>query len=242
MPAGKPTILATSMGFNRARTPWRPGPVFTYAFELAHAANSPRLCFISTGTGDRQASIDSFYAAFDGTEVRTSHLSLFEEPNVPDVAGHLRSQDVIWVDRGSVINLLAVWRAHELPDILRDCWQAGIVIGGESAGSLCWHSCTMADSYGGIQGIADGLGFIPYANAVHYNEDQRRAAFHQLIAPDTVGYATDTGAGLHYENDVLVTAIADRSHAGAYRVTLSAERKVLEEPMTVLRLKRSKGG
>lgn len=250
MAADAPTILATSMGFNRARDPWRPGPVFRYAFDLAGGPPRPRLCFVSTGTGDRQASIDGFYTAFAGTGVRTSHLALFEEPNVPDVVAHLREQDVIWVDRGSVVNLLAVWRAHGLPEILAECWRAGIVLAGESAGSLCWHSCTITDSYGGIRGTGDGLGFLPYANAVHYGEEDRRAVFHQFLAADgtaddtegsLIGYATDTGAGLHYEHSKLVAAIADRPHAGAHRVTRSADGRVREEPLDVIRLKRDKG-
>ncbi|KAA2247306.1 peptidase E [Solihabitans fulvus] len=220
MPADVPTILATSMGFNRARSPWQVGPIFRYAIGLAGAPPSPKLCLLSTGTGDRQASIDSFHAAFHGTGVITSHLALFEEPNVPDVAAHLREQDVIWIDRGSVVNLLAVWRAHRLQDILRDCWQAGIVLGGESAGSLCWHAGAVTDSYGGIRGVADGLEFLPYSNAVHYAEGERRAAFHRLIADGwPQGYATDTGAGLHYAGVELVAAIADRPNAGAYVVT-----------------------
>lgn len=245
MAADVPTILATSMGFNRARDPWRPGPVFRYAFDLAGGPSRPRLCFVSTGTGDRQASIDAFYAAFADTGVHISHLALFEDPNVPDVAAHLHEQDVIWVDRGSVVNLLAVWRAYGLPAILRDCWRAGVVLAGESAGSLCWHASTVTDSYGGLRGTGDGLGLLPCANAVHYGEGERRVAFHQLLAAnDTkdgmVGYATDTGAGLHYEHDRLVAAIADRPHAGAYRVTRSADGGVREEPLNVLRLKRDK--
>ncbi|MCP2259847.1 Peptidase E [Streptoalloteichus tenebrarius] len=232
------------MGFNRARNPWRPGPVFRYAFDLAGSPARPRLCFVSTGTGDRQASIDAFYAAFADTGVRTSHLALFEDPNVPDVAAHLREQDVIWVDRGSVINLLAVWRAHGLPEILAECWRAGVVLAGESAGSLCWHTGVITDSYGGLRGTADGLGLVPYANAVHYGEGARRAAFHQFLAesPDhLVGYATDTGAGLQYEHDRLAAVIADRPCAGAYRVVRGADGEIVEEPLDVTRLKRDKG-
>jgi hypothetical protein len=66
------------MGFNRAREPWRPSPVFHYAFNLA-GVNNPRLCFISTGTGDKHDSITNFYAAFAGSNVRASHLALFDK-------------------------------------------------------------------------------------------------------------------------------------------------------------------
>jgi peptidase E len=239
VPAERPTILATSMGFNRAQDPWQPSPIFRYAFDLAGNPTHPKLCFLTTGTGDRKTSIDSFYAAFRGSSIDASHLSFFEKPNVKDVSAHLHEQDVIWVDRGSLANLLAVWRAHTLDKIIRDCWQNGVVLGGESAGSLCWHTAGTTDSFGDVRPLADGLGFLPYSNAVHYGE--RRELFQQSIAsgllPD--GYATDAGAGLHYENTNLVAAIADRKKAGAYRVTRgSADGGVCEESLQVRYLTR----
>ena len=161
MPAEHPTILATSMGFNRARDPWQPSPVFRYAFGLAGNPSRPRLCFISTSTGDKQASIDSFYAAFVARDVATSHLALFGKPNVPNIAAHLHGQDVIWIDRGSVVNLLAVWHAHGVDKILHDCRQEGVVLAGESAGSLCWFSGGTTNSFGKVQPFTDGLKFLP---------------------------------------------------------------------------------
>lgn len=234
MPADRPTILATSMGFNRARGRWQPSPVFRYAFDLAGSPPCPKLCFLTTGTGDRQTSIDCFYAAFADSGVDTSHLSLFDKPNVKDVSAHLRKQDVVWVDRGSVANLLAVWRVHALDKLMRACWENGVVLGGESAGSLCWHSGGTTDSFGDVQLLNDGLGFLPYSNAVHYGE--RRELFKKCIASGALpdGYATDAGAGLHYEDNNFVAAIADRKHASAYHLTRrSTDGGVLEEPLEV---------
>src|SRR6266540_3852750 len=139
------------MGFNRSRDPWQPSPIFRYAFDLAGNPTRPKLCFISTGTGDRQSSIDAFHAAFSGAEIETSHVTLFEKPNVADLAYHLGSQDVIWVDRGSVVNLLAVWRVHGLDEILRHCWECGVILGGESAGSMCWFASGTTDSFGQVR-------------------------------------------------------------------------------------------
>ncbi|MGH3911836.1 MAG: Type 1 glutamine amidotransferase-like domain-containing protein [Pseudonocardiaceae bacterium] len=201
---------------------------------MAGSPSCPKLCFLTTGTGDQQSIIDSFYAAFAGGGVDTSHLSLFDKPNVPDMAAHLREQDVIWVDRGSLANLLAVWRTHDLDRVLRDCWQSGVVLGGESAGSLCWHTGGTTDSFGEVRPLNDGLGFLPYSNAVHYRE--RRELFQQGVASGVLhdGYATDSGAGLHYEETDLVAVIADRKSAGAYRVTRSsADCAVSEELLDV---------
>lgn len=237
MPAERPTILATSMGFNRARDPWQPSPIFRYAFDLAGSPKRPKLCFLTTGTGDRKSSIDSFYTAFADGDVDVTHLSFFDKPNVKDVSTHLDEQEVIWVDRGSLVNLLAVWRAHALDKILRDCWRNCVVLGGESAGSLCWHTAGTTDSFGDVRPLADGLDFLPYSNAVHYSE--RRELFQRCIAsgllPD--GYATDAGAGLHYEDTDLVAVVADRKGAGAYRVTSrSADGGVREESLQVRHL------
>ncbi|WP_245672625.1 peptidase E [Nocardia anaemiae] len=226
------------MGFNRARDPWLPSPVFRYAFELAGGPSRPRLCFITTGTGDRQASIDAFYAAFSESGVETTHLSLFDKPNVADVSAHLLGQDVIWVDRGSVVNLLAVWRAHGLDRVFRECWDHGVILGGESAGSLCWFTGGTTDSFGDVRSFHDGLGFLPFANVVHY--DARREPTHQLIASGafTDCYATDAGAGLHFSATELVAAFSDRKDAGAYKISRAANGEVTEQVLEVTRLNR----
>lgn len=226
------------MGFDRSRHPWKLSPVFRYAFALAGNPTRPKLCFISTGSGDKQASIDAFYAAFEGIEVQTSHLALFDKPNTPDVASHLYSQDVVWVDRGSVVNLLAVWRAHGLDTILRTAWQSDVVLGGESAGSLCWFEGGTTDSFGAVRPFTDGLCFLPYSNAVHYGD--RRDLFHDRIKHGELsdGYASAAGAGLHFEGTELVKAIGDRKNAGAYKVMRLADGSLHEEVLEVELLKR----
>jgi peptidase E len=195
------------------------------------------LCFIATATGDKRASIDAFYGAFASSGVATSHLTLFDKPNVSNIAEYLHGQDVIWVDRGSVVNLLTVWRAHGVDKILRDCWRQGIVLGGESAGSLCWFSGGTTDSFGEVRPITDGLGLLPFANAVHYGD--RRKQFQRCVQSGTLpdGYATDAGAGLHFAGTDLVTAISDRKNAGSYRITCQADGTVTEESLDVTHLK-----
>lgn len=225
MTAEAPTIIATSIGFtSRRRNPldWRPGPVYDHAFALAGGPERPRLCFIGTATGDQQDYIYGFYGAFAGSDVRVSHLTLFGMPNVEDVREHLLSQDVIWVGGGSVANLLAVWRVHGLDEILRECWEAGVVLGGVSAGSLCWHVGGTTDSFGPqLRPVTNGLALLPYSNGVHYDsEEQRRPLYQRLVADGTLppGYATDDGVGLVYRGTTLVEAVSDRPGAAAYHL------------------------
>jgi peptidase E len=243
MPAPQPTILATSMGFaSRGRGPydWRPGPVFDLAVELAGAPERPRLCYLGTATGDDPVRVAGVYGAFAGSAVEVSHLSLFPMPTVPDVRAHLLAQDVVWVGGGSVANLLAVWRVHGLDEIFREVWAAGVVLGGVSAGSLCWHVGGTTDSYGpDLRPVTDGLGLIPTSNGVHYDsEEQRRPLYHRLVADGSLpdGYATDDGAGVLYRGTELVGAYAENGRAGAYLVERGPDTSAVETALDVQRL------
>lgn len=113
------------------------------------------------------------------------------------------------------------------------------MLGGESAGSLCWHTGGTTDSFGGIQALRDGLDLLPYSNAVHYAD--RRKLHKSLIADGTLpdGLATDAGAGLYYREHELVEAVADRPDAFAYSLKRQADGTVREEVIEPRRLTRS---
>ncbi len=159
--------------------------------------------------------------------VQASHLLSFPMPNVADATEHLLAQDVVWVFGGSVAGLLAMWRLLGYDDALHAAWQAGVVLTGVSAGSICWHTGGTTDSFGrDLQAITNGLGFVPYANGVHYDsEPQRRPLFQRLIADGTLptGYATDDGVGLLYRGTEFVEAVTEVDGKGAYLVERTAE-------------------
>ncbi|AGL20919.1 peptidase E [Actinoplanes sp. N902-109] len=235
MTAAEPTILATSAGFERGKYgtfDLRPGAIHHLAAELSGAGDTARFCFLHQAVGDPENWIGATYAAFARTGYRTSHLQLFPMPNHDDIRAHLLEQDVIWVNGGSVANLCAIWRVHGLDTILHEAWQSGVVLGGVSAGSICWHVGGSTDSFGyDLQAFTDGLGWLPYSNGVHYNgEDQRRPTMHRFIADGTLpdGYATDDGAGLIYRGTRLAEAVADKEGPLAYEVKRTADGTVVE--------------
>src|SRR5438270_5563664 len=136
-----------------------------YALTLAPRQRSQRPFYIPTALGDSAQAVEVTRERFaqQRPDDTFSTLLLFPQPNVPDIRAHLLAQDVLLVEGGSVVNLLAVWRAHNLPAILRECWAAGVVCAGSSAGSLCWHVGGPTDSFrDALDPFTAGLGFVAY--------------------------------------------------------------------------------
>ncbi|HTS96407.1 MAG TPA: peptidase E [Streptosporangiaceae bacterium] len=224
MPASEPTILATSGGLRRgSRTMFDFAPLIRFAVELSGVTGrAPRICHIGTAGGDQQWFNALFSEAGEAAGMTVTHLNLFPMPTTGDPASLLLGQDVIWVGGGSVANLLAVWRLHGLDEPLRRAWQAGVVLGGVSAGSVCWHVGGTTDSFGpDLRPVTNGLAFVPFAAGVHYDsEEQRRPLLQRLVAagdlPDA--YATDDGVGILYRGTEFAEAVTEVRGKGAYRV------------------------
>jgi peptidase E len=248
MPADVPTILATSGGYvlnaeGRRRLDF--GPLVHHAVELSGVSGRrPRICHLGTAGGDQRAMAAELDEAARAAGFELSHLHVFPMPSVADVEGHLLEQDVVWVGGGSVANLLAVWRVHGLDVILRRAWEAGVVLGGVSAGSICWHAGGTTDSFGPeLRPVTDGLALLPYGNGVHYDsEARRRPLVHQLVADGTLPltYCTDDGVGLVYRGAALAEAVTERRGAGAYVVQRDAlDGTVVEDRIEPRRLQPS---
>lgn len=241
MTADAPTILATSGGLvPGTRTRFEVGPLTDYAVELAGVDGRPKVCLLATAQGDDRGAIASFYEAALLRGFTPSHLTTFPMPNVADVTGHLLDQDVVWVFGGSVAGLLAMWRLHGFDDALRTAWQAGVVLTGVSAGSICWHVGGTTDSFGPeLRPITNGLGLVPFANGVHYDsEEQRRPLLQSLVAAGTLpaAYATDDGTGVLYRGTEFAGAFAECDDAGVYYVERGPDGRAVESALETKRL------
>ena len=130
--------------------------------------------------------------------------------------------------------MLAVWRVHGVDVILREAWEAGLVMCGGSAGSLCWFECGRSESFdlNEIQPLYDGLGFLPGSHSPHYDgEEQRRPLYQRLISEGfPSGYAVDNDAAIHFADKDIHEVISGRQGATAYRVELNGG-QVVETPL-----------
>lgn len=190
------------------------------------------MTYVGTAIGDQHDVAYEIIEAGRVAGIDVTSLDLFPMPNLEDIEGHLMEQDVVWVQGGSVANLLAVWKLHGLDAILRRVWRAGVVLSGVSAGSICWYVGGTTDSFGPeLRPVTNGLAFLPYGNGVHYDsEDQRRPLVQRLVAEGTLpeAHCTDDGVGLVYEGTTLLEAVSEVDGKGAYIVTRSGNGAVEE--------------
>jgi dipeptidase E len=188
---------------------------------------TPRVLFVPTASGDAARYIARFHRAFAKHACTHEHLPLFGR-TVADFRALVLRQHLIYVGGGNTANLLAVWRTHGLDAILREAWEAGVVLCGVSAGAICWFEAGVTDSFGpALQPLPNALGFLPGSFCPHYDGDaQRRPAFRAFLASGALpsGHAADDGAALLFEGSTLADVVASRRNARGYAVTHEEER------------------
>ena len=208
-----------------------------YVLDVAPAV-TPRVCLLPTASGDPDEQIQRFYRAFHDLPCEPSNVSLFRLGAQPvDLRERLLAQDVIYVGGGSVLNMLAIWRVHDLDAILHEAWLRGIVLCGISAGSMCWFRMGITKS-AGAPAIARGLAFLPGSNSVHWHDEpERRPAYRRAVAAGVApaGWGVDDGVGLLFAGTELVEAVSARHGAGAWHVQEFAGRAI-ERPLETVPL------
>jgi peptidase E len=116
---------------------------------------------------------------------------------------------------------MGTWRAHGIDAALHEAWAAGVVLCGGSAGSLCWFSHAVSSFHEGPARRLEGLGFLPWSNAVHYDDEPgRRSAFLDAVAAGMPsGYGVGDAAALHFVGTDLAEVVSSRPGARARYVS-----------------------
>jgi dipeptidase E len=205
--------------------------------ELAESPR-PRICLLPTASGDPDDQIARFRRAFAERDCVPDVISLFRLGENPvDLREELLGQDVIYAGGGSMLNLVAIWRAHGLDRILRECWQEGILICGQSAGAMIWFEGGITSSQGD-PAVASGLGLLPGSACVHYlSEPVRRRRFLRAIADDELppGLGLEDQTGALFEDTELAGAFSARDGADVWEASLDGGR-VIETELHARRL------
>src|SRR3954452_20586696 len=189
--------------------------------ELAESPR-PKSCLLPTASGDPEDQIARFRRAFAERGCVPPAVSLFRlRENPVDLREELLDQDVIYAGGGSMVNLIAIWRAHHLDQILEECWREGILIVGQSAGAMCWFQGGITSSQGDPAG-ADGFVVLPGSVCFHYlSEPVRRRRFLRAITSGELepGLGLEDQTGALFEDTELAETVSAREGAGVWEVT-----------------------
>jgi len=183
-------------------------------------ARKPKVCFIGTAHGDADAGRLRYYAALSQFNTKPTHLPLFAR-TPQDIEGFICDQDAILVGGGNTRSMLSVWRDWGVDLALRRAYDQGVVLGGWSAGSICWFEQGVTDSIAGPLTVLPCLGFLQGSNCPHYDsEKDRRPTYEKLISKGQIqpGLAADDGVGLHFVNEELIEAVSQAPKAKGWRV------------------------
>jgi dipeptidase E len=213
-----PTILAMGGG-GFTMEPDNPA-LDEFALSLT-GSREPRVLFLPTASGDPAVQIQAFHNRYAGRACRAEHLSLFRLHGSTRTLGDvIADQDLIYVGGGSMRNLLAIWRAHGLDELLVEAWRRGTVLCGLSAGAMCWFEGGITKSAGPPQPIG-GLGLLPGSLTVHADgEPERLPVWLEAVMRGGLpgGWAADDGVGLLYRGMELERIVSSRPAATALRV------------------------
>lgn len=186
----------------------------------------PRLCYLPTASADQPAGIISWYrncAPLDVTPfVQESFIASSRQNQSWEEV--LLSMDGIVASGGNTLNQQAIWKAQGIDAVLRRAWDRGIVLGGASAGSLCWFEEGTTDSRPKELSTVQCLGFLKGSHCPHYDKEKdRRPLYHKLIGSGAMkpGYACDNDAGIYFEDNEVKRVVATRPEAKVYYVSLA---------------------
>ena len=119
--------------------------------------------------------------------------------------------------------MLAVWKDWELDEILRNAYNAGVIMCGVSAGAICWFQKGITDSWKDHQATLDCLGFADGICCPHYDEEPERRPFvDQSLANKAINscYSIDGGCALHMIDEKPFKSIVFEREKNAFLVTM----------------------
>lgn len=180
----------------------------------------PRVCFISTASGDSAATIRRIEAAIKRLGGRPTTLALYAAPT-EDFTRLLSRHDLIFVGGGNTYNMLALWRLWKLDVAVRRAYDRGVILSGSSAGGLCWFESGLTDSFPGRFDRMSCLGWLRGSFTPHFDgEAGRQAVYRRLIKSGKLpaGYAVDDAVALEFVDGRFKRAVSSRRSACALHI------------------------
>lgn len=206
----------------------------------ATGKEKPNMCFIPTASGEDQQYIASFYDVCSQIDITPHVLSVWinsydQKESFEEIISRM---DAIIVGGGNTLNMLAIWKAQGIDIALKKAYDNGVVMGGGSAGSLCWFNGGTTDSRPKELSIVGGMSFIDKSHCPHYNsETSRRPLYFENIKTGKLsnGYACDDRSAIHFIDGEVHTSVSLNEENHSYYVYLK-DGEIVEEliPSTII--------
>jgi dipeptidase E len=211
-------------------------PFIKYVIALTKKTN-PRICFLPSATGDSPTSTLAWYKNCEGLPMLPFVQNVFVASAHDKVTfeENLMSMDAIIVGGGNTMNMIAIWKVQGIDTVLRKAYNKGIILGGGSAGSICWFTGGTTDSRPKALSICEGLGFIPTSQSPHWlHEPLRRDVYRNAILAGKLdpGYACDDASALLFRNEKYVKSVAVDTLNHTWFVSVQ-NGKIVEKPLPV---------
>lgn len=202
--------------------------------------DNPKVCFMPTATGDSTVSIANWYNLAEGLPMQPHVMKVFinSYDTKESFEEKLMRMDAVFVGGGNTLNMMAIWKSQEIDIALRKAYEAGVLMCGASAGSLCWFEAGTTDSRPKTLSKVDCLGWIKNSHCPHYDaEEQRRPLYHSMILKKELspGYACDNKSGVYFENEKMIRCVSSSPTSTSYFVDL-VDGKVVERDLKAERI------
>jgi len=185
-------------------------PFLNYMAQLTDK-KTPNMCFIPTASGDDEGYIERFHEVCNQINVIPHVLKVWinsydQKETFEEI---ISKMDAIVVGGGNTLNMLAIWKAQGIDIALKKAYKNSVVMGGGSAGSLCWTNGGTTDS-----------------------RPEKLSIYHKNILEGnlTDGYACDDRSAIHFINEEVEKSISLDKENHSYYVYLN-NGKVVEEQL-----------
>ena len=200
------------------------------------SSERPTITFFPTASAENSDYIVNFYTAFSKLNCNAQHISLFK--NTPDLESIIDNSDIIYVGGGNTKSMLAVFREWNLDKLIAKAYQEGKILAGVSAGAICWFNKGITDSWDDGLRVLDCMDILDGTCCPHYDgEANRRPSVENFLKSKDIEscLCIEDGAALHYENDIIKTAISFYENKNAYEVKYNGS-YLIETPINKIEI------
>ena len=109
---------------------------------------NPALLFIPTASGDSEGyyqTVQNYFGKKLGCKTSVLYLTK-TSPSKEKIKKEIMSADIIYVGGGNTLKMIKIWKKFGVDKLLKLAHEKGTVLGGLSAGAICWFKYGNSDS------------------------------------------------------------------------------------------------